>query len=1593
MAASDAAASTNPQVDNLFSAIVGRESGGNPNAISPQGAAGSPQIMEPTFNQYKQGSEVFSNDSDRRAAAYRKVADDFNFFGGDLAKTAAAYIGGRGAVRKDGSIRDDVSDALGTSPSAYSKQILSKLGITDQDTNTNYNNPLGASPSDITMQRLQKENKPLDLAGNIGTGLETFWKNDLPTDPIMVGAKNLSQYMNDLQDNKVVDPNFVQTKDVLKQALDGIKEEYIPYITDGATSLEDMMQRRAKALEFEKQEQAYSDAGFGAGLSRMVAGMITPTNLGVMALAAVAPEMGVPAAAGRFAKVLGSAAEGAIINSALEYATYKNRPGGDISDVGYAALMGLGLGAAGGALGHAVAADEVHGGSNMFADDLRGIQHWSVEELHNLGAEDYAKLKLVGEADLHAARTPAEQDLRVAELKQEYSDLYHQRYAETVHGTGEFVAGEPLKEPVKKTWSKEWDTPSLLEHDGREVLQLPPKQSLGSLIDYVREHSPNKALVAQLDKVVSGIDLAKVRYFETGSGKAPEWYVNGSRLDKNSAAHVNTPWNSLGTKAGSLTDFVARGKVKSWDEKSGKWKLTHADRGSRKALHTGLTDETLLHELVHVGAVYKQRLYARNKTTGKLELPKGIVGDEKTTAAVQGLDELHQHIKNTYDSSITKPHYGMKNSYEFLSEGLSNPEFQKFLKGIDLPENMRSGNAFSRFVSHVMDLMGISQKDNTALHRLLELAEPLTDGGGIRLASSDVSNAPVDGYRAIPDSKATPEDATAAETANLPPTWAVGLGLENRLYKVDLPTAVHKLANKLFGSSVGYKDHGVIKTTVWDDHKLLSHGWNIQLRKGALLPFVDWMQKNNIKMMDQGDAHDFFFDKVWEHVHGWDGEYDPEVIKASQAIQRNYSEVVKHINNPAKSVGGSKLGLTETEIEGLDGSKMVSGTLAEDPHYMPRIHDSNKWDHMVNKHGEEAVRSFWASAYKSGKDGLEVSDKDAAMFGKWYVKTVNTAKNQAASQHLTDMMRGMDKPALVDSLKDILNLEEEEAQRFADQITGQTRDAQGNLSSNLKHRSNIDEKFVGGVGTPIEGMTIKDFVKTNAFNITEGYNDRMSGLISLAKNMDIYKVSDIQKAIGDALKDNFGDKLSSGRLTKQGRESLLLGAGKDLQFAFDRILGVPQVEGFSPWRKGAEMVRNFNVLRLMGGAVFNQLVETAQMTGTIGYKAMIRSMSEMEGLSRDMRTGQAPHEILNHLENYMGGAGGEYLQRLDYGSRTSWRDHYGDTRGARMLDKADYLISKGASGVLNKTGMTGLMVQQKRNWALSFVNGLIDMAHGIDNGGAAYLTKERLAHLGYSEEDFAKLKVALKKYTSETTEGVILPQIKKFDIEGFAGNEPALHHQLMAAVMRESDRVIQENDLAAMIPFMGNTLGQLGFQFMGFSMQAWNKQLMYGMNHLDAATVNTMFQGIFFGSLVYSARMYQQSIGMEEEDRQKFLEDRLSPQKIIANGWSRTGASSMLPNIVSTIMPAQYGGDLFAGGRTTSDLSGLMSNPTLGLANSLLTLGKKSIVNPLDDTKQFTKSDMNAFFKLMPLNNLVGVNNVLNSLSADLPVSSKETPQ
>ena len=417
----------------------------------------------------------------------------------------------------------------------------------------------GMTPSEDVMKQMQKDAKPSNVLGDLATGISAGFKND------NTGVN----WWNTRVGDAVEDPNFSMTPERIAKFTEGVDQKNWAYIASNATSDAHAAKLQQHAMEFQKTEKLYDEAGFGAGVGRMAVGLLDPTNLGLIALTAVAPEMGAPVAASRWGRIGYGALEGAVSNTAIEALTYQNRPGGDLTDVAFAGLMGVGLGGVGGSFARERALKGgSKGGETIFDHDIGTIKSWSLTQLQDISASDYAKMVMFKE-DLKNL-TPEQIKFRQAELQSEYHLLLEKRQIEGLHGTGDLrpptkvdVAGEvPPKAPEpKRTWGAEWDTPSLHKaSDGSMVLQLPPKQPIESLVRYIQLHSPDKAMVAWMGKILDGIDLNHIKFFETGASKKPEWYIKGSKLGSKDAAHIVTPWGSRGTLAGDKVEFVQRGK-------------------------------------------------------------------------------------------------------------------------------------------------------------------------------------------------------------------------------------------------------------------------------------------------------------------------------------------------------------------------------------------------------------------------------------------------------------------------------------------------------------------------------------------------------------------------------------------------------------------------------------------------------------------------------------------------------------------------------------------------------------------------------------------------------------------------------------------------------------------------------------------------------------------------------------------------------------------------------------------------------------------------------------------------------------------------
>ena len=149
---------------------------------------------------------------------------------------------------------------------------------------------------------------------------------------------------------------------------------------------------------------------------------------------------------------------------------------------------------------------------------------------------------------------------------------------------------------------------------------------------------------------------------------------------------------------------------------------------------------------------------------------------------------------------------------------------------------------------------------------------------------------------------------------------------------------------------------------------------------------------------------------------------------------------------------------------------------------------------------------------------------------------------------------------------------------------------------------------------------------------------------------------------------------------------------------------------------------------------------------------------------------------------------------------------------------------------------------------------------------------------------------------------------------------------------------------------------------------------------------------IFFAGTIYIAQTHVQSLGKSKDEREDFLEKRLTPESIGKAAFQRSTYATLLPSLIDT-------GAFFTGQdpmfnyRTTGlDTNLVTGNPTYDLIvnkiGGAINNTGKAIFN---DDYDFSKRDAYKWKSIAPFQNMIGITNILQFMidESDLPSRSK----
>jgi hypothetical protein len=963
-----------------------------------------------------------------------------------------------------------------------------------------------------------------------------------------------------------------------------------------------------------------------------------------------------------------------------------------------------------------------------------------------------------------------------------------------------------------------------------------------------------------------------------------------------------------------------------------------------------------LHEIAHAVTANKITFGRKNPNTahGKLTADLTSVYNEVKALA----------RKETFKDSKSK--YYLKNIDEFIAGIYSGKsEFIDFLAR----SQVRSGSsALSQIVDIVRKILGMEPTEINALTKALGTIDKLIDEP-LKVNQQLVGS---DGVRWSKSYMMEPEDPDflPAPGKQAEGFWQ-GPAYENYFNREWVPNEVKSFVRKIFGSTTGYKDHSVVEQSAMDQKKALAGQWTNQFAKSVQPAIREFLEDMNVPYLKKTEALEQWNESLGDYIRGVPGDYHPTVKKVGDEWRRLSKDVVDHINNPGKFNGDVKRGLTQREIADDQGNTTMTDPLAYNDNYLPRIPDTYKIANMISQFGRETVETFIGKMFKSANADLD--DDMIPKLGKWYLATIEDAKVNRAADLLDNQLRGFDDVGFKDSLIKIGGLTPDQADRIIAGMRPKKGTDAGMLNSNLKRRSLLDETYSeklmmknGG----IHEMSYKDLFDTDTVGTINQYFTKQAGSIALANHTGLYNVKDVKKTIAEITSREFGSQVNDEQLTKMRGH---------LQDILDLTLGRP-LEQFTTFNKSLQMVADYNVLTKAGLFVLNQITELSQILGSPMQKSILKSVPELNKLIRDAKTGKVNNETIDALENLSGGPGTQLLRDNPLTPNRTFVREKGDSKFNQWLDSADNILKRGTHNLFKFTGMTGVTIMQQRMVATAFVNHMVD--HAVNAKKIGY-SADRLAWMGLGEGDTKAVMDGIRKY-HKAGEG----RLGTVDFNTWAKDDPKSFSKFIVAYQRESARIVQENDLASMVPIMGRSVGQVLFQFMGFPLQAWNKSMLFAANHMDTHTLNTVMYAVGMNMLMYTGRVQMAMVGMSADEKRKYAEERLSTQKILLNAVGRIPQLSVLPNMFDTVSPVP----LFSGMRTSTDLTDFVSgNPTISTISGFLNMGKKIARNAASDEYQTTERDIRTWMRLAPLNNVMGVNNILNSVAADYPSQEKQS--
>jgi hypothetical protein len=422
-----------------------------------------------------------------------------------------------------------------------------------------------------------------------------------------------------------------------------------------------------------------------------------------------------------------------------------------------------------------------------------------------------------------------------------------------------------------------------------------------------------------------------------------------------------------------------------------------------------------------------------------------------------------------------------------------------------------------------------------------------------------------------------------------------------------------------------------------------------------------------------------------------------------------------------------------------------------------------------------------------------------------------------------------------------------------------------------------------------------------------------------------------------------------------------------LKASYDIIIGRPRYNPDNKFFQALHALREAQYMRVMNMAGAAQIPELPQAISQVGLKAMFSNMPTFRDMWRNAKTGKLGSETADEIE-MITGTGTEVARGATHKRFDDFDQPMEDFARSGFLGGLNEFNRKAKVITSVGSGMSTINTIMQRWVMRGIFNKFADMALK----GNVKIDRRTMG-LGLNQEMLDRISGQIRKHGNFNGKKYQLMNWAKWD-----DREAAAAFQM--ATYRFGRQAVQENELGNMALWMSHPVAQTLLQFRTFQMAGWAKQTMYGLNHFDAKTVAGWTTSTFTAALVYIARSQLSSVG--RSDREKWLEDRLSIEKIAAAGVQNGNWATLLPVGIDTALTS-FGRDGWFNARSSDQAASIWGgSPTIGFLNEIAAL-PETVVDFAQGEGSQAKA-RKAFSLLYFQNNLL-IANLFSTLISPLP--------